>query len=184
MESDANSLEQYGRRNNVEITGIPDSVEINDLEGKVIEVLSEIDVNVSTNDIEACHRIGKTRNNSKKTIVRFMNRKNAKKALFNRRKLNDIDKRKLGLSNNIFISENLSPQNNKISYHCRRLKRSGQIEKTYTRDGIINITSQNIKDGKPVKIYHLATLTDLFPDFDLNEDAKEEDPNVSMQSSY
>ena len=38
--------------------------------------LDEIDVNVSSKeDIEACHRIGKSKNFSKTTIVRFGNRK-------------------------------------------------------------------------------------------------------------
>ena len=45
------------------------------------------DVNVTTNDIEACHRVGKRDNKigSTKTIVRFVNRKNAKQALYNKK---------------------------------------------------------------------------------------------------
>ena len=80
-------MEQYGRRNNLEITGIPDDVSDENLEEKVIQVLSEIQVNVSSSDIEACHRIGKSKNSSKKKkkIVRLINRKHAKKALFNRK---------------------------------------------------------------------------------------------------
>ena len=62
LESDVNSLEQYGRRNNVDITGIHDSIGINELEDKVIEFLSKIDdVKISTRDIRACHRLGKTK---------------------------------------------------------------------------------------------------------------------------
>ena len=64
-----NISEQYGRRNNVEISGIPDSVEQN-------SVFSNIGVAVMSNDIEACHKIRKNRNNEKKkTFVRFTNRK-------------------------------------------------------------------------------------------------------------
>ena len=36
-----NSLEQYGRRNNLEITGIPDDVDDQNLEEKVIEILDK-----------------------------------------------------------------------------------------------------------------------------------------------
>ena len=46
---------QYGRRNNLEITGIPDDVDGQNLEEKVIEFLDKI---------EACHRIGKSKNSS------------------------------------------------------------------------------------------------------------------------
>ena len=53
-----NALEQYGRRNNIVVSGIPGHVSERDLEETVISVLSEIEVNVSINDVEACHRMG------------------------------------------------------------------------------------------------------------------------------
>ena len=59
LETDLGKLNQYGRRNNLELTGIPETVEQDDLEEKVIEILKEIDINVKSRDIEACHRIGK-----------------------------------------------------------------------------------------------------------------------------
>ena len=81
LESEHNSLEQYGRRNNIQITGIPNNVPDQNLEEKVVDILNEISVDVSPKDIEACHRVGVSKNNSKKTIVRFINRKHAKKEL-------------------------------------------------------------------------------------------------------
>ena len=134
LEINGNHLEQYGKRNNLEITGIPDDVSDENLEEKVIHVLSEIQVNVSGSDIKACHRIGKSKNSSKKktTIVQFINRKHAKKALINRKGLTNINKYSLSLSgsNNIFINKNVTPMNNKIAFHCKKLKRNGQIDKT------------------------------------------------------
>ena len=44
LESNHNMLEQYGRRNNIEITGIPDTVQDNELEKKVIEIFDAIGV--------------------------------------------------------------------------------------------------------------------------------------------
>ena len=69
-----NLLEQCGRRNNLEITGISYEIEDVDLQEKVIEILDKIDVNVSSKDLETYHRIGKSKENSKKTIIRFVNR--------------------------------------------------------------------------------------------------------------
>lgn len=122
LESDHNSLEQYGRRNNIEVSGIPDNVRQNDLEDKVIEVVSAINVEISKEDIEACHRIGKSHNNlKKKTIVRFTNRKVAKSALYKRKHLQSMDKSSIGLQNaEIFINENLTAANNKIAFNCRK----------------------------------------------------------------
>ena len=151
LEINQNMLEQYGRRNNIEVSGIPDSVGDNDLEEKVISVFANVGIEVKSNDIEACHRIGKSRNSSKKTIVRFTNRKFAKQALYNRKKLKPIGKSTLGFNNDVFINENLTPVNNKIAYNCRKLNRQNLILKTYTINGTVHIVSNNIKRGKPVK---------------------------------
>ena len=138
LKENGNLLEQYGRRNNLEITGISNEIEDVDLEGKVIQILDKIEVNVSSKDTEACHRIGKSKDNSKKTIIRFVNRKYAKKALLNRKNLKHLDKSSIGLpnSNNIFISENLTPMNNKLAFYYRKLERHGYVEKTFSREGV------------------------------------------------
>ena len=47
---------QYQRRNNVEIVGIPASVNDNDLEESVCGIFKAIDVNVKPEEVEACHR--------------------------------------------------------------------------------------------------------------------------------
>ena len=61
-------LEQYGRRNNIYISSIPDSVERKSLEEKVVSLVSNIGVDVTCNYIEACHRLAKSQNNSKKQL--------------------------------------------------------------------------------------------------------------------
>ena len=64
-----------------------------------------------------CHHVGVSKNNSKKTIVRFINRKHAKKALISRKNL-----RKSSSTNcNIFINENLMIKNNEIAFLSRKL---------------------------------------------------------------
>ena len=82
------------------------------MEESVTEILSDIDVNVTTNDIEACHRVGKRDNKigTTKTIVHFANRKSAKQALYNKKKLSRIKKKyEFNKNNNsFFISENIS----------------------------------------------------------------------------
>ena len=94
FECSTNNLKQYGRRNNIIISGIPDSVDNNQLEDSVTEILTNINVNVKSNDVEACHRIGKkdSRIGSTKTIIRFVNRKHTKQALYNKKKLSQVKK--------------------------------------------------------------------------------------------
>ena len=52
-----------------------------------MDILNEINVNVSPKDIEACHHVSVSKNSSKETIVRFINRKHAKKAVICRKNL-------------------------------------------------------------------------------------------------
>ena len=132
-------MEQYGRRNNIEITGIPESVEDEKLEKTVVEVLNKIDLNVSNNDIKSCHRLGKQKNKPRKTIIRFVNRKIAKKALLNRKGLKHADTSSLGLdSHKVFINKNLTHATSKIAFHSRSLKRNSLINKCYTKDGVVH----------------------------------------------
>ena len=57
LECSTNYLEQYGKKNNVIISDIPCSVDVNQLEESVTEILTDINVNVASNDIEAFHRL-------------------------------------------------------------------------------------------------------------------------------
>ena len=59
-ELSVNQVEQYGRRNNIVITGIPDDTDDDDLEDSVTSIMKDLDVIVQNSDIEACHRIGKS----------------------------------------------------------------------------------------------------------------------------
>ena len=94
FECSANNLEQYGKRNNIIISGIPDSVDNSELEESVTEILTDINIGVASNDIEACHKIGKkdSRIGSTKTIIHSVNRKYAKQALYNKKKSSQVKK--------------------------------------------------------------------------------------------
>ena len=94
FECSANNLEQYGKRNNIIICGIPDSVDNSQLEESVTEILTDINIDVASNDIEACHKIGKkdSRIGSTKTIIHSVNRKHAKQALYNKKKSSQVKK--------------------------------------------------------------------------------------------
>ena len=59
MEIQNNNVDQYSCRNNFEISGIPQFVSDNQLEEKVVDILNAIDVNITWNKIEDCHRLEK-----------------------------------------------------------------------------------------------------------------------------
>ena len=129
LESKSNSVEQYGRQNNMEINGIPNSISDDNLESTVTNVLSKAtNVHVTADDIEACHGIVKSKANSKKTIVRFINRKHCKCALVNRKKLKSFNSESIGLPNvKLYFNENLTEYNNTLAFYGHKLKYAGLI---------------------------------------------------------
>ena len=170
LETEVQRSQQYGRRNNLELSGIPSSVENKDLEEKVISVVKCIGVDVTPNEIEACHRLPKTdKNGNKTTIIRFVNRKKCVDILQKRKKFKDLkldDKSALGLpaDSMIFANENLSPYNSHLAWKCRKLKRGKKVFSTWFSNGTVII--RIFEEAKPIKIFHENELDELFPDFD------------------
>ena len=61
------------------------------------------DINITSNEAEACHHLGEN--------------------------LNSIVKNPINISNvNLFSSENLTPVNSKLVFNCRKLKRGSDIK--------------------------------------------------------
>ena len=65
----------------------------------LVRVKPSKDVYVTADDIGACHRIGKSNRNSKKTIVCLINRKHCKCALVDRKKLKSFNSESIVLCN-------------------------------------------------------------------------------------
>ena len=84
----------------------------------------------------------------------------------------NIDKSKLGFSNDtkIYVSENLTPQNQCLTWKCRELKKPKKIHKVRSMKGIIKIRqspnerAQSINNGDDIK-----SIKYLFPDFIFKE---------------
>jgi len=131
-----NKIDQYSRRNNIIIDGIPSDIGNQQLEKKVIDILATVNIKVSECDIEATHRLGKSR----KTIIRFVNRKNCSKLLFKKKEIFNLSNeclQELGFSSEtkLFIQPNLTPFDEKIGYYCRELRRKKVIDKTWFYSG-------------------------------------------------
>ena len=58
LESTADAVEQYSRRNNLRITGIPKSLG-EDTDTHVLELTRAIDEGITLSDIDCSHRVGK-----------------------------------------------------------------------------------------------------------------------------
>ena len=67
---------KYFRRETLKISGIPENIDDGELEGKVLTVLSKLDVNIDPANVEACHWL-KSNNKGKKTILKLSRRKDS-----------------------------------------------------------------------------------------------------------
>ena len=160
LSTELSQTNQYGRRNNIEICGIPNSISDEMLEEEVIELFSDIEVEVHHTEIEACHRLPPARNSSnKKVIVRFSNRKFAEKLLKSKKKLSQVRR----YESKIFINENLNKNFQKIAWRCRQLKKAKLIElfKFQNESFIIQVNHNE----RPLKITSEKDILNFFPDY-------------------
>ena len=77
-------MERYGRRNNVEISGISNDASDENLAGKLTNICKEAGIDLKPYDIEGSHRLPSGRvntSNNKRMIVKFVNRKHSEAML-------------------------------------------------------------------------------------------------------
>ena len=160
LEREVNDLNQYIRRNNIEIVGIPDSIDQENLEGKVIELAKSMGVNISVGDIEGCHRLKKKKNNKgpARTIVRFTNRRNCEQFMRQKKTLNSSAKLAgIGLDRHkIYINNNLCPYNRFIWSKAKELYDKKMLNRFWCFNGVINIAVN--ERYAPQRIGHLEDL--------------------------
>ena len=101
--------EQYSRRENLIISGIPENVSQDVLEPKVLQILETISLSITSYEIAACHRLKKHKSSfPAHAIVRFTNRKAVEFCLTNRERL---IRNKQKLKMNLRFYENLRESN-------------------------------------------------------------------------
>ena len=127
LERDLGQFQQYNRRQNVEISGLPESIPNAELENVIISILRRIGVyQLEAHEIVACHRLKKKKNDKTcPVIIRFVNRKRALQCLYNRKHIRDT----IHEYPNIYIHENLCPRYKSIFEECHELKINNNIKK-------------------------------------------------------
>ncbi|MEW8544179.1 MAG: hypothetical protein AB2693_11655, partial [Candidatus Thiodiazotropha sp.] len=162
LQLDNDSLEQYGRRNILRISGIPEqpNEQTDDL---VLKLAEELNVTMSTYDIDRSHRVGKIDDDRRTTrprrpkrhrdiIVKFTSY-NARYRLFQKRKeLRQTDNEQL---KTIYMNEDLTKYRSGILFEARSLKRAGKLKAAYSSDGKLFI--RDLTDNR----IQISALKDL-----------------------
>ena len=136
LEIKHDDLEQYTRKFNLEIHGIPEREEEDNVEN-VMKLGHLSGVNISRDDVDIVHRLKRKTNGAPRPIiVRFSNYR-AKNELYRARlNLKKINLQELN-ADKIFINENLTPWRANLFREARKVRRNYPNGKTWTIDGKI-----------------------------------------------
>ena len=155
-------LEQYTRRENFEISGIPIDIPHEELKDRVIKLTNSIcepAVPIVAKDIHACHRL-KTENGQAAVIVRMVNREDTVSVLKSKKKLS-VKSQELGYHEPLYISENLCSGTKDIFSEARKLKKNKLISSCWTYNGVVHFKKKE-SDRKGKKIFHFVDFEDHF----------------------
>ena len=162
-EAKINKLNQYSRRENLEIIGIPDTISQPELETTVIKLMDSMGVVLSSYEIVSCHRLYKNKKQSSaNTIVRFMSRKKAIEILQKKKNLAQSPYVEI-FENDIYITENLTPENRDIYDSCHLLKKKNVINNVWSYNGVVRIKFKDDNKEKPTKLYHMDDIFYYIP---------------------
>ena len=158
-------LEQYTRRDCLELRGIPERIGENTNE-IVMKIASTIGVVVEESDISISHRLGIKQNfhsqrSFKAIIVKFTRRTKREEMYAAKSKLKDVGINDLGYTrfgnSKIFMVESLTSKRKELFKHCVQAKKSEVYRYLWTRQGkiymrknddspAIHITSTSVLD--------------------------------------
>ena len=154
-------LEQYTRKNNLEIHGIPEKTEENLVE-KVIKLANALNVTIRSDDIDICHRMLTGRNVSKPRpiIVRFKSYRTKKELYGVRKSLKNQRMSQIFQGAGIvYINENLTRMRRQLFAKVWKRKKSEQWHSAWTMDGKI-FMKLSLGDH-PVRIYSQEDLDNI-----------------------
>ena len=151
--------EQYSRRECLEISGIPESVSDNSLEETIQGVLRGIGAEVDTENIESSHRL-KGKEIKERAILKLSRRKDPEKIKLNKKKLKNIDHRKIGLSSGtkVFINESLCGYYKLLWSKCKALFLEKKIASFWVTNETVKIKLLN-EQVRSITHVDLSVLT-------------------------
>lgn len=151
IKSQLNDLDQYGRRNTIEIHGIPlENKE--DLELKLEEIAVVLGIPSPIGSVEAVHRLPTKPDKIPPVIVKFANRKTRDTWMAKKKEMSNLQFQ----NRRIFFNENLTAINRQLYYQLRmKAKEAGYLH-VWSKYGALYARK---RDGdKPVRVFSVLDL--------------------------
>ena len=143
-------FEQYGRRQNLEIVGVPEKEDEN-TNAIVLEVAKMLDVDIMSSHISTSHRLQKktasSRNNSGSypIIICFTSRDIRNQIYANRKKARFVDLKNFSVSDtkNIFVNKNLTPARKQLFWKTKQEVKNNRWKYIWTHNGNVFVKKDN-----------------------------------------
>lgn len=139
LRDDLDSVEQYGRRSLMRISGIPEPEGEGDTTDLVRKIISDIDPKYREEDVIRSHRVGKLRpsvngdrSKPRQIIVRLSEPSVKIRILRCGKNLKKKENYK-----SVYVNEDLTLLRSKILFHCRQLQKKKKISQLWTTNGKI-----------------------------------------------
>ena len=154
--AEQDELEQYSRKNSLEIHGLPENV-YSSTEEAVFKLAGALNVEMSVSDIELSHKL--RRKGKTFIIAKFVSHKVKTRLYKERTKLKDIRIASVFPSfsnaasagvNRVYINENLTAYRRKLVAIGREMREDGTINNIWTIDGKLFVKTS--LDGSPTRI--------------------------------
>lgn len=168
-------IEQYSRRNNLIITGIPKEPNEN-LRAKIIKLAEKLNVKVYEYDICTTHRLS-NKGDAPAVIVK-MNNRDKKNQIIKEGRKNQPKCRDIGYNSEerIYCSEHLTKETNDLLWAAKeKLKATGFVKFVWPSEGhILTRVDENSRVIKIENMKHLQEITETFQQQTESEEGGEE----------
>ncbi len=155
-------LEQYGRKAMIEVNGFP-RLDEEDPWKLTLDLAEKLNVSVSENEIEACHRI--SGNEKAGIIVEFASRRKRDEFLVAKKKLSGISTKDFGFEvskkgeGRIFINESLTAKRKMLIRDLKSKKEEFNFKYVWSKKGTIFIRRD--ENSRAIRINSLDDLNKL-----------------------
>ena len=145
----------------MEISGIPENIDDDEPEGKVLTVLSKLDVIIDPVNVEVCHWLT-SNNKDKKAILKLSRQKDSDEICRVRGKLKAIGLKSMGINTPVYTDDSLCFYYKKLWSKCEKIWTIKFIFGNRLSNGSVKI---RISESSPVKVIcHIVDLEKLFLD--------------------
>lgn len=143
------NLEQYGRRDCIEISGIP-MLPGEDTKQIMLDIAVKLDVQLQLDEISTSHRLPQNRRgDSPKIIVKFV-RREKRDEIYNSRKqiggTSDLQSSQHYSRSKIFINESLTARRRQLFHDCLQFKKEKGYKYLWTRNGKILLKPSDMSE--------------------------------------